>query len=361
MFRIHVSISERAILHVNGVPRRWLGPGRHLVWMPFSKLDVVRFQVDKLLADLRPEQVALAPDGALKVLTIQTFERGVVHAQGKPALWLKPGRHVLFMSDPAITVEILDTRGVETTPLDPEVRKLAPTADYVETTVPQGCVALRHVDGVLTAVLPPGRHAAWTTQHQVNTPVLDLRERIVHINGQDVMTKDRVSLRLNVAITFRLVDPRKMAAAAQNADDALYLAAQLSTRDAVTSRTLDGLLAGRDTVGQELLAAVKDRAAALGLEVLGLGIRDVILPGEMKDLLNKVMEAQKAAEANVISRREEIAATRSMAQTAAVLAEHPVLMRLKELEAYKELAAKVGNVHVVLGEKALPSLQFKGD
>jgi hypothetical protein len=70
-------------------------------------------------------------------------------------------------------------------------------------------------------------------------------------------------------------------------------------------------------------------------------VKDVVLPGEMKALLNRVIEAQKEAEANVILRREETAATRSLAQTAKVLGENPLLVRLKELEAYKELAAKV--------------------
>jgi regulator of protease activity HflC (stomatin/prohibitin superfamily) len=94
-------------------------------------------------------------------------------------------------------------------------------------------------------------------------------------------------------------------------------------------------------------------------ELLDVGVKDLVLPGEMKTLLNRVIEAQKEAEANVILRREETAATRSMAQTARVLAENPLLVRLKELEAYKELAAKVGQVHLVLGEGALPQLQLK--
>src|SRR5262249_53123899 len=101
------------------------------------------------------------------------------------------------------------------------------------------------------------------------------------------------------------------------------------------------------------------RATAVGLELLSFGVKDVVLPGEMKALLNRVIEAQKEAEANVIMRREETAATRSMAQTAKVLAENPLLVRLKELEAYKDLASKVGQVHVVLGEGAAGGLQLK--
>jgi regulator of protease activity HflC (stomatin/prohibitin superfamily) len=362
MFTIlNVPIHERVLLHVNGVPTRFLMPGRHRVFHPLATVETFRFNVDKLVADMRPEQAALAPEGQLRVLTVRSFERALVYAQGKPAAWLKPGRHVLFTHDPLVVVEVLDTRGLEVTPLDTEVRKLVPTSDCAEVTVPAGCVALKHVDGVLHDVLPPGRHAAWTTTRQVNFAVLDLRQRIQHITGQEVMTKDRVSLRLNVSVVFQVEDPRLLATVAKDADEVLYLAAQMAVRDAVTSRTLDTLLGGRDQLAQELTAAIMARGASVGLKVHSLGLKDVILPGDMKDLLNKVMEAQKVAEANIIMRREEISATKALAQTAAVLQEHPVLMRLKELEAYKDLAGKVGTVHLMLGGSAVPQLQLKSE
>ena len=94
------------------------------------------------------------------------------------------------------------------------------------------------------------------------------------------------------------------------------------------------------------------RAGDLGLEVVSVGIRDVILPGEMKDLMNKVTEAKKAAEANLIVRREETAAMRSQANTAKLLADNPTLMRLRELEVLEKVAAS-GKLNVVLGEKGL--------
>ena len=132
-----------------------------------------------------------------------------------------------------------------------------------------------------------------------------------------------------------------------------------SAREAVTTRTLDELLVTRDELSRVMTPAVRERADGVGLELIELGVKDVVLPGEMKELLNKVIQAQKEAEANVILRREETGATRSMAQTAKVLSENPLLMRLKELEAYKELAAKVGQVHLVLGDGALDKLQLK--
>jgi regulator of protease activity HflC (stomatin/prohibitin superfamily) len=90
----------------------------------------------------------------------------------------------------------------------------------------------------------------------------------------------------------------------------------------------------------------------LGLEVLSVGIRDVIMPGDMKDLMNKVTGAKKAAEANLIARREETAAMRSQANTARLLAENPTLMRLRELEVLEKIAA-AGNWKIMLGDKGL--------
>ena len=139
-----------------------------------------------------------------------------------------------------------------------------------------------------------------------------------------------------------MADVRRLATVARAPDEVLYVAVQLAAREAVSTRTLDELLAAREQLGLQLAPTVRERAQSVGLELLDLGVKDLVLPGEMKTLLNRVIEAQKEAEANVILRREETAATRSMAQTAKVLAENPLLVRLKELEAYKELAAKVG-------------------
>ncbi len=120
----------------------------------------------------------------------------------------------------------------------------------------------------------------------------------------------------------------------------------------VGGRELDAFLTDKDAVAQEIEQAVRRRAAELGLEIASVGIRDVILPGDMKDLMNKVTEAKKAAEANLISRREETAAMRSQANTAKLLADNPTLMRLRELEVLEKIAS-AGHLNVVLGEKGL--------
>ena len=108
----------------------------------------------------------------------------------------------------------------------------------------------------------------------------------------------------------------------------------------------------KDGVVHELETALRRRVPAFGVEIVTVGIRDVILPGDMKDLMNKVTEAKKAAEANLIVRREETAAMRSQANTAKLLEGNPTLMRLRELEVLEKVAAG-GKLNVVLGEKGL--------
>jgi regulator of protease activity HflC (stomatin/prohibitin superfamily) len=120
----------------------------------------------------------------------------------------------------------------------------------------------------------------------------------------------------------------------------------------VGARELDAFLTDKDAVARDIEENVRRRAQELGLAIASVGIKDVILPGDMKDLMNKVTEARKAAEANLIVRREETAAMRSQANTARLLADNPVLMRLRELEVLEKIAA-AGKLNVILGEKGL--------
>src|SRR5690606_17729242 len=169
---------------------------------------------------------------------------------------------------------------------------------------------------------------------------------------QDIMTADKVTLRLNAVVTYKIVDARTAVSQTDDVRQALYRETQLVLRAVVGARELDIFLTDKDAVAHDVEENVRRRAGELGLEIASVGIRDVILPGEMKDLMNKVTEAKKAAEANLISRREETAAIRSQANTARLLADNPVLMRLRELEVLEKVAAN-SKLSILLGEKGL--------
>ena len=218
--------------------------------------------------------------------------------------------------------------------------------------VGRGCVGVLFLDGRYADTLEPGPWAFWKGAADVRVVEVDLRELTLDVQGQEIMSADKVTLRLNAVATYRVIDPRRAVCAADDFKQALYREAQLVLRAVVGTRELDSLLADKESVASEAAALLSPRAAGLGLEVAALGIRDLILPGDMKELMNKVTEARKAAEANLITRREETAALRSQANTAKLLAESPTLMRLRELEVLEKVVAS-GKLSVVMGEKGL--------
>ncbi len=176
------------------------------------------------------------------------------------------------------------------------------------------------------------------------------------IASQELMTGDKVTLRLTLTVEYAVKDAALATHAVAQLRDTVYLLAQMATRGYVANVTLDELLAGRDAMTRMLEGEVVPKAAELGVHVERVGVKDIVLPGEMKTLLNRVIEAEKEAAANVILRREETAATRSLANTAKVLADNPVLLRLKELDSLKEIAANIKEVRVVVGTDGLKTL-----
>ena len=153
---------------------------------------------------------------------------------------------------------------------------------------------------------------------------------------------------MNALVTYVIKDARRAVSASSDVRQSLYREVQLALRAVIGGRELDSFLTGKDDVAQELEQQVREQATVLGLEVRSVGIKIVILPGEMKYLMNRVTEAKKAAEANLISRREETAAMRSQANTAKLLADNPTLMRLRELEVLEKIAS-AGKMNIVLG------------
>lgn len=371
MFRMKVDVrrDERAFVHVDERPVRYLEPGRHhIARRPRHDVEVHRSNTRELVAKLTPEQVALVPERDLAVVRVSERERAVVRRFGVARHWLGPGEHFVWTverraraesDEPAVTIETLDVSGVDAEPLRDDVRAVAPATELVSRLVAAGHSGLRFVDGELDAVLPPGRHSAWAVERHVEMAVIDLRERILAVSGQEVMTSDHVSLRMNLAAAYRIADVERLTEVARDPDELLYLAVQVASRQTVAARTLDELLACRDVLAGEIRQEVVTRAEAVGLHLVQLALKDIVLPGEMRTLLNQVLEARKQAEANVILRREEAATTRSLAQTAKVLADNPVLMRLRELEALQEVAGRVGKLEVRVGDDALGRLKLE--
>jgi regulator of protease activity HflC (stomatin/prohibitin superfamily) len=210
-------------------------------------------------------------------------------------------------------------------------------------------VGLVYVDNTLVQLLAAGSYAFWNFQKNVAVETVELRVQTMEVSGQELLTRDKVSLRVNLAASLRVTDPVAARTKVAKYGDYVYRELQYGLRKAVAAKTLDELLGDKATLDAEIFAYVHGRVADLGVEVLGVGVKDVILPGEMREILNGVVQAEKLAQANVIRRREEANATRSLLNTAKLIEESPVLMRLKELEALEKVTEKIDKLTVFGG------------
>jgi len=354
---VKVRTHERAFLLRDRELVRLLRPGRHVIWNPLLKVEIERHSMRDVWLE-HPELDVIARSGVLdgeaRVLDLKDHERAVVRVDGRLEAILGPGLHVLWTVFHDVGVETFDARGLHF--VHDDLTAIAATRGARElldlVPVEVGHVGLLFRDGQIDTHLAPGLHALWKGVARIQVDHVDLREQVLDVAGQEIMTADKVTLRLNAVVAFKVVDALRARTVVDDHVQALYREAQLALRALVGTRELDVLLSDKDDVAREIQAAVRERITPLGLELASFGIRDVILPGDMKDLLNKVTEARKAAEADLITRREEVAAMRSQANTARILDSSPTLMRLRELEVLEKVAEKA-RLNVVLGEQGL--------
>lgn len=211
-------------------------------------------------------------------------------------------------------------------------------------------------DGVLERILEPGTYRFWKGGSEFRVLAVDTRLKQIDMTGQEVMTKDQVALRLNFVVHYRITDPVTAGTKIEHYEQQLYILAQLTLREYVGSLELEELLRNKEEIGRFVLHRLKDRESEMGAEFRHAGIKDVILPGDIREILNLVLTAQKKAQANIITRREETASTRSLLNTARLMDENPTLYRLKELEFLERVAERVGHISLNGGEGLLENL-----
>ena len=358
--RVTITETERALVLHKGRFTDILGPGEHV--LPSEGIEVERHDLTRMafiskyertlwrqrpdLAEanlthatsLPNEVVAIFREGALYALSRGPYERIV--------LWTDAGPWDVQRFEVSNRLDV------------PESLRLAienggHAKKVHKATVEQGHVGLLFVGAEFQGVLPEGVHLFWNTGRPVAVKLVDTRWQPHDVVGQEVLTADRVTVRVNIAADVRVADPVKATTLVRDFNEALHRALQFAFRKTLGTRTLDQLLAEKVTVDAEAADKVRAEMAEIGLEVGEIALKDIILPGDMREILNRVVAAQKEAEANVIRRREETQATRSLLNTAKVMQENPVMLRLKELEALTELAGKVERLTVHNGTQGL--------
>lgn len=256
------------------------------------------------------------------------------------------GRYTFWKEATQFSFVLADISGIAPiTGISRELLSRKEVAPYVRSfTVEPYEKAVLFVNGEFQSVLEPGTYNFWRNAISVVIARTDMRMQQMEISGQEILSRDKASLRINFFVRFMVSDLIQALVKTREYDKQLYVMMQIALRDFVGALALDELLAGKEAVSKQVFASAAEKAKELGVTLIAVGIRDIILPGEMKEIMNQVLVAEKKAQANTIMRREETASTRSLLNTARLMEENAMLYRLKEMEYVEKIAEKIGTV-----------------
>ncbi|AOJ29829.1 slipin family protein [Burkholderia seminalis] len=365
MWKRHVvKKNERALLMSEGDFVKVLEPGVFKAFDPFKRLSVQTARLDAPLADtaladyLRHD----APDVLARyfvAMDLADDEAGLRYEDDVLVEILAPGtRRLYWRGLAAHRLERVDLTQDSMLPAalvkriaQPALRArgVAGLTGVLVAQVPAYHVGVLKIDGKIERLLDAGTSAFWRFNRDVAVELVDLRLQAIEVGGQEILTRDKVALRLNLSATWCYADVLHAFGQLQKPVEHLYRELQFALRSAVGTRSLDELLEDKQSIDAVVIAQVRARLGDSGVDVRSVGVKDIVLPGDMKTILAQVVEAEKSAQANVIRRREETAATRSLLNTAKVMEENPTALRLKELETLERVAERIDRISVFGG------------
>jgi len=389
--RIVIGDQERALITKNGRFGGILAPGEYrLLTMPGVSLDVEKHNVRDLVfqstwADYLAKERPEVADRHFTRVETNDLQVAMVYVDSKLFKVMLPAKRLLFWRGAAeVTAEVvnvieepevpaqklpaLERLGRESLTEDAQdghgAKRAAGGGEFLSSLsgtypsplrfalfclVDEAKAGLLYIDNRLTRTLSPGKYGFWAIAGSPRVDIVDLRRQTIEVPGQEILSRDKVSLRVNILAEYQVRDPVKAKQTITNFEAYFHRLLQLTFRQALGRKTLEEILAERTEVDESTAAVVRTEMNALGVEVGAIALKDIILPGEMREIMNQVVSAEKQAQANLIRRREETAATRSLLNTAKLLEDNPILVRLKELETLEKLVEKVDRLTVTNG------------
>jgi regulator of protease activity HflC (stomatin/prohibitin superfamily) len=359
MKRIRINTGKIGLVFRNGNYKNVVTEGAY--WL-LPNEDVFQYDMTKpfhssidLNILLRDEQLA----SLLIIVEVADTEIALQYENKNFKSVLTPGRYAFWKGVTEYSFIKADLSKIEITEnIDIESIKRKELVPYIRVCKVHSFErAILFVDNKVNRVFEPGEYYFWKNAKEVSISKVDLRQLQLEISGQEILTKDKAALRINFYAQYKVVDISKALIENKEYEKQLYILMQLALREYVGTLSLDELLEKKESISTYVLTMLKDKTYNLGVEIRDCGVRDIILPGEMKEIMNQVLVAQKKAEANVIMRREETASTRSLLNTAKLMEENSMLFKLKEMEYVEKIADKINSISLSGGNQIIDQLK----
>lgn len=359
MKKVRINVGHAGLIYKKGDYKTvvtagsyWLGFGEEIEIFDMTKRFYTETSLNILLQD-----ATLA--SMLHVIEVKDNEVVIRYDYGNIKEVLPPGKYAYWKGVNDFTFKRADLKKIEITEdLSREELSKPILLSYIRGySVASYEKGLLFVDGKFQKELDSGIYFFWKNTIPVTVEKVDMRQVRMEVSGQEILTKDKAAVRINFETIYRVTDIIKALVDNKDYDKQLYVVIQLAVREQVSTLTLDELLEQKDAISNSILESIKAKTGSLGVSLFSCGIKDIILPGDMKDIMNQVLIAQKKAQANVITRREETASARSQLNTAKLLEENPMLFKLKEMEYVEKIAEKINNISLSGGGQIVDQLR----
>jgi regulator of protease activity HflC (stomatin/prohibitin superfamily) len=348
MKKVKLNAYQVGLVFRNGEYQKMLLAGTYWFWKNEQVYiyDITKQFVAPIELNILLQDKALAD--ILQVVEVKDNEIALQYEQGLLKSVMTAGRYVFwksvverqFIKADISNIEIADN-------IDRSLLAKAPLNAWVRMNEVQSYEkALLFVEGKYVKQLEAGTYYWWKNSIAIHVGKVDIRQQQLEVNGQEILTKDKAALRINAWAQYKVADIEKALLQNKDYDKQLYVAFQLALREYIAGFSFDELLEKKDSIAPFILQSVQQNAEALGVAVSDFGIRDIILPGDVKEIMNQVLIAEKKAQANTIMRREETASTRSLLNTAKLMEDNAMLWKLKEMEYVEKIADKISNISV---------------
>lgn len=346
MKKVMIHENQRGFLFKNGRYLKMLGAGKYFLYgereieicAVTDPITSRKCTLETLLSDKSvASQVTVVEVGDEELALHYVNGRfASVLEQGKHAFWSMTEQHEFRIVD--ISVPMVDTS------IPSYIFAKIPTRYYTKVEVAEYQRAAVYFNQKLEKILEAGTYYFWKTPVKVDVNLVDTRLTALSVTGQEILSADKVSLRINLVFNYRVTDCVKALSQVDDFTEQLHVAAQLALREYVGKNKLDEILENKAQMSEFVLGRLREKGERLFVEIADGGVKDIILPGEIREIMNTVLVAEKRAQANVITRREEVASTRSLLNTAKLMDENRTLYKLKELEYVERICENVGNI-----------------
>lgn len=348
MKKIIINENQRGFLFKNGRYVKMLAAGKYYTFGG-KEIEIVNLDQpitsSKCTLDTFLKDKAVAKD--VSVVEVADRELALHFVNGKFVSVLSRGKYAFWSHIDKHEYTIADISSPEVSDDIPEyIFSKIPPVYYTKIEVSECQKARLYFNQKFVKILDAGRYYFWKNGTEIDVDFVDTRLTQMDIKGQEILTLDKVSVRINFVCNYRVTDYVKILTEIDDFSEQLHVAAQLALREFVGKYKIDEILENKAQMSDFVFEKLKAKEKDLFIEITDAGVKDIILPGEIRDIMNTVLIAEKRAQANVITRREEVASTRSLLNTARLMDENQTLYKLKELEYVERICENVGNINL---------------